>query len=192
MRCYGYGVPSLERALWCARNALCLVSQAEPYPYEQPENKGRVETRDMHLYELPWPVNELRELGEEEVRMRVTLSYFIEPSPGRRGWKYRHRYASHGLRFDVKRPLESVEDFRKRLNKMARDEEEDLARPRARNGHLARSSGAEAPSTRTGGPAPRANSRTAVTSAFIPSPDGGGNDHSLSGTPAPSGTHWSS
>lgn len=81
----------------------------------------------MHLYELPWPVNELRKLGEEEVRMRVTLSYFIEPSPGRRGWKYRHRYASHGLRFDVKRPLESVEDFRKRLNKMARDEEEDLA-----------------------------------------------------------------
>ncbi|WP_158633746.1 S8 family peptidase [Tautonia sociabilis] len=127
MRCYGYGVPSLDRALWCARNALCLVSQAELYPYERDEDASRVKTRDMHLYDLPWPVDELRELGEQEVTMRVTLSYFIEPSPGRRGWKYRHRYASHGLRFDVKRPLERVDDFRKRLNKMARDEEEELA-----------------------------------------------------------------
>jgi len=126
MRCYGYGVPSLDRALWCARNALALVSQAELQPYERPDGKGRVTTRDMHLYELPWPVEELRRLGERDATMRVTISYFIEPSPGRRGWKYRHRYASHGLRFDVKRPLESVQDFRKRLNKMAREEEEEL------------------------------------------------------------------
>ena len=58
--------------------------------------------------------------------MRVTLSYFIEPSPGRRGWKYKHRYASHGLRFDVKRPTETVDDFRKRLNKQAREEDDDI------------------------------------------------------------------
>ena len=52
MRCYGYGVPNLDRALWCARNALCLVSQAEVQPYERPGgNKGNVKTRDMHLYE---------------------------------------------------------------------------------------------------------------------------------------------
>ncbi len=126
MRCYGYGVPNLDRALWCARNALCLVSQAELQPYERLDDAGRVKTRDMHLYELPWPVDQLHGLGDADVTMRVTLSYMIEPSPGRRGWKYRHRYASHGLRFDVNRPLEGMEDFRKRLNKMARDEEEEV------------------------------------------------------------------
>ena len=127
VRCYGYGVPNLGRALWCARNALCLVSQAEVQPYERPGgNTGNVKTRDMHLYELPWPIAELRSLGEHEVTMRVTLSYFIEPSPGRRGWKYKHRYASHGLRFDVKRPTDTVDDFRKRLNKQAREEDDDL------------------------------------------------------------------
>lgn len=126
LRCYGYGVPDLDRALWCARNALCLVSQAEVQPYERPDNKGNPKTRDMHFYELPWPVKELQELGEQDVEMRVTLSYFIEPSPGRRGWKHKHRYASHGLRFDVNHPTESAEEFRKRINKQARDEEEDI------------------------------------------------------------------
>ena len=48
--------------------------------------------------------------------MRVTLSYFIEPNPGRRGNTPRTRYASHGLRFDVKRPGESVDMFRQRLS----------------------------------------------------------------------------
>jgi hypothetical protein len=57
--------------------------------------------------------------------MKVTLSYFIEPSPGRRGWTRQHRYQSHGLRFDVKRPTEKVADFRKRLTKAAWDEEEE-------------------------------------------------------------------
>ncbi len=122
LRCYGYGVPDLDRALWCAKNSLGLVSQAELQPFDK--FGSDVKTRDMHMYALPWPVEELRSLGEEPVTMRVTLSYFIEPSPGRRGWAYAHRYASHGLRFDVKRPTDTVEDFGKRLNRLARDEDE--------------------------------------------------------------------
>ena len=46
----------------------------------------------------------LEELGENDVRMRVTLSYFVEPNPPRRGYVARHQYASHGLRFSVRRP----------------------------------------------------------------------------------------
>ncbi|HJZ57165.1 MAG TPA: S8 family peptidase [Gemmataceae bacterium] len=122
LRCYGYGVPNLDRALWCARNALTLVAQEELQPFDKEDSK--MKTRDMHLYQLPWPVDELRSLGATTVQMRVTLSYFIEPSPGRRGWRNRHRYASHGLRFDGKRPLESTDTFRRRLNQQARDEDE--------------------------------------------------------------------
>ena len=65
----------------------------------------------------------LQDLGETPVEMRVTLSYFIEPNPARRGWGRKYSYASHSLRFDVKRPLESYEDFRRRINRAARDEE---------------------------------------------------------------------
>jgi hypothetical protein len=49
----------------------------------------------------------------------VTLSYFIEPSPARRGWKYRHLYSSHGLRFEVPRPNESLAAFKARMSKQA-------------------------------------------------------------------------
>lgn|GEM_PF-2796080 len=58
------------------------------------------------------------------VRLRVTLSYFIEPYPARRGWRHRYRYASHGLRFELKRPDETNDEFQKRLNRRALDEEE--------------------------------------------------------------------
>jgi len=58
----------------------------------------------------------------------VTLSYFIEPNPSERGFRSRYRYESHGLRFDVKRPLESEYDFRARINAAARNEEEGSRR----------------------------------------------------------------
>lgn len=115
---YGFGVPSAERALRSANDALTLVVQNSIRPFV----KGKM--RELHFFELPWPRDVLADLGATPVRLRITLSYFIEPNPGRRGWKKRYRYASHGLRFDVKGPTESIEDFRKRLNKSALQEDE--------------------------------------------------------------------
>ncbi|GER07158.1 hypothetical protein JCM17843_14680 [Kordiimonadales bacterium JCM 17843] len=119
VRRYGFGVPHLDRALRSANDALTLVAQATIRPFSE----GKM--REMHVHELPWPKEVLEELGQTPVRLRVTLSYFIEPNPGRRGWKKRHRYASHGLRFDLKTPTESIDEFRKRLNQRALDEDED-------------------------------------------------------------------
>ncbi|MEB2284046.1 MAG: hypothetical protein B6D46_02040 [Polyangiaceae bacterium UTPRO1] len=115
---YGFGVPSAERALRSANDALTLVAQSSIRPFAE----GKM--RELHFFDLPWPRDVLAELGATPVRLRVTLSYFVEPNPGRRGWKKRHRYASHGLRFDVKRPTESLEEFHKRLNKKALEEDE--------------------------------------------------------------------
>jgi Subtilase family len=115
---YGFGVPSAERALRSANDALTLVAQGSIRPFVE----GKM--RELHFFGLPWPREVLAELGATPVRVRITLSYFIEPNPGRRGWKKRHRYASHGLRFDVKGPTESLEEFRKRLNKKALEEDE--------------------------------------------------------------------
>jgi hypothetical protein len=120
VRRYGFGVPSLERALRSASNALTLITQASIRPFLGPNT-----VPEMHLYDLPWPRSELERLGETIVRLRVTLSYFVEPNPGRRGWFGKYRYPSHGLRFDVKGPLESTSLFTKRINKRALEEHED-------------------------------------------------------------------
>lgn len=119
----GFGIPNLERALWSADNSLTLIVQDNLQPFEKVTGKQPT-TRDMHLHRLPWPIDVLESLGETEVEMRVTLSYFIEPNPAERGIKGRYRYESHGLRFDVKRPLETENDFRARINRLVRDEEE--------------------------------------------------------------------
>jgi hypothetical protein len=115
LRCYGYGVPDLQRALHSAQNAVTMVYEGELQPFR--EEGGAIKTNHMHVHELPWPLEVLQELGDEEVTMRVTLSYFIEPSPNNVGWGVNHRYASHGLRFDVIRPLESPASFKRRISK---------------------------------------------------------------------------
>jgi len=121
LKCCGHGVPSLDKALWSARNALTMIVQDDLQPYDK--KKSDYKTKDMHIHSIPWPVEVLQELRETPVEMRVTLSYFIEPNPARRGWTRRYRYASHGLRFDVKTPEETLEQFRQRINRAAHDEE---------------------------------------------------------------------
>ncbi len=116
----GFGQPDLERALWSVENSLTLVCEDSLHPFTREGSKFPT-LRDMNLHRLPWPLQELEALGETEVEMRVTVSYFIEPNPSARGVKSRYRYESHGLRFDVKRPHESDDEFRQRINLAARD-----------------------------------------------------------------------
>jgi hypothetical protein len=121
LRYCGYGVPDEVALLWSTSNALTLIAQESLQPFFKDDDK-KVKTRDIHLHALPWPVEVLQELGDTEVEMRVTLSYFIEPNPGERGWANKYRYASHGLRFAVRRPLETEQQFHQRINQKARDE----------------------------------------------------------------------
>ena len=124
LRTCGFGVPSLERALYCASNSLTLISEAEIQPFDK--KNGTYVTRDMHLYDLPWPWEILLDLAETEVKMHATLSYFVETGPGEVGWGNRYRYPSHGLRFDLNGPSESEEEFIHRINRQVRDEEESI------------------------------------------------------------------
>lgn len=121
----GMGVPSLERAIWSVSNSLTMVVESSLHPFKREDGKEPT-MRDMNLHQLPWPLTELEALGEAQVEMRVTLSYFIEPNPSARGVRSRYRYESHGLRFDVKRQHESEDDFRARINAAARNEEEGM------------------------------------------------------------------
>jgi hypothetical protein len=124
VRRYGYGVPNLGRALRSLTNDVTMVIESSIQPFEETGGNPKIKTKDMLLHNLPWPQDALEELGQQIVQMKITLSYFIEPNPGERGWTRRHSYASHGLCFDVKRGEETLGNFRRRINKAAREEAE--------------------------------------------------------------------
>lgn len=121
LRQVGYGVPNLNRARNSAENALTLIAEAEIKPFKW--EKSRVKTDEFHLYQLPWPTDVLTELGAAEVRLKVTLSYFIEPNPGNKRYGEPRNYASHGLRFKMIGATESVPAFKGRVSEAMRDYE---------------------------------------------------------------------
>jgi hypothetical protein len=121
---YGYGVPSLDRALRSIHNDVTMVTQGIIQPFLVENNS--IKTSDLILHEFMWPRHALIGLANTPVEMKVTLSYFIEPNPGERGWTKHHTYASHGLRFIVKSSTESVAAFHSRINTIAREEEQNF------------------------------------------------------------------
>ncbi|BAQ67122.1 S8 family peptidase [Geminocystis sp. NIES-3709] len=125
IRRYGYGVPNLDRALNSSKSDLTLIIEDRLLPFKQGNNG--IKTNKMNVYDLPWPKEKLEELGETNVELKVTLSYFIEPNPGARGYKRKHRYGSYGLRFEVKRPLETDKEFQCRINQVIRNEEKIIS-----------------------------------------------------------------
>lgn len=124
IRVCGYGVPNLERAVYSAQNSVNLIIEDELQPFVK-KSGGSITSNEMHMHDIPWPSDILKNLGEKAVKMRVTLSYYIEPGPGKIGWKDKYRYPSCGLVFDVNNPTESKEEFKRRISKAMRDEDED-------------------------------------------------------------------
>ena len=123
LRCCGYGVADLQRAINSMDNNVNMIIQSEIQPYT--DEGGTKRTKDLHLHEIPWLKDLLLSLGNTKVKMRVTLSYFIEPAPDNKGWNNKYRYASSALRFGVINKNQTKEDFLKSINKAAREDSKD-------------------------------------------------------------------
>ena len=93
LRSCGYGIPNLNRAIQCFNNSVNMIVQGELQPYIKERSSPRM--NEMHIHTFPWPKAVLLDLGETKVKLKVTLSYYIEPSPGEIGWKDRYRYPCH-------------------------------------------------------------------------------------------------
>lgn len=120
----GYGVPDEKVAVASSDTQATFIFENELVPYQQGKN-DTVIYKDMHFYELPWPKGVLLGMGSENVRLRVTLSYYIEPSPTHKSSYKKYRYQSAGLTFDVKTVNETRSQFIARHNcKQAVDVEE--------------------------------------------------------------------
>lgn len=113
-RKFGYGVPDIARALQSASSDLALVSQAYIQPFKR--EAGRDKFGEAHYYPLPWPKEMLEELENTTVRLKVALSYFVEPNPSSSASIDPARYRSFGLRFDLQRRGEGMDLFRRHTN----------------------------------------------------------------------------
>ncbi|MRX46939.1 S8 family peptidase [Pedobacter puniceum] len=118
----GYGVPQLEGAIYSANNSLTLIAEKiiKPLKWE-----GRVKTDEFHLFELPWPKEALEGLFNTPVKLKITLSYFIEPNPGNKRYTLAANYVSHGLRFKIIDNNESRKAFMGRISKATQGEDYD-------------------------------------------------------------------
>ncbi|MBW8688169.1 S8 family peptidase [Chitinophaga rhizophila] len=119
IRNVGYGVPNLEKAKYSAANSLSLIAERSLKPFKL--NGSKTEPDQFHLFDLPWPTDVLQDLLATEVRFKITLSYFIEPNPGNKQYDLATSYRSHGLRFKMKGPNESLAAFKARVSKDMRD-----------------------------------------------------------------------
>ncbi len=75
LRTCGFGVPNLEKALWCIQNSVNLIIQSELQPYDRKPD-GSYKTKDMHIHELPWPKDLLLSLGEIPVVLKSNFIIF--------------------------------------------------------------------------------------------------------------------
>lgn len=126
LRTFGYGVPDLDRALYSRESALTYIAQETIQPFSFKDGSSTPETNEIHFFNLPWASDLLLQMGEIPVKLKITLSYFIEAAEGRIGFKDKYRYQSYGLRFDVNNVGDREDIFRKRVNIAAREENEEL------------------------------------------------------------------
>jgi hypothetical protein len=123
VRTCGFGVPNVIRALTSFQNDFTMIIEDSIQPYKKEKSR---KNNEMKFYTLPFPKEELENLGGTSVEMRVTLSYFIEPNPSSRGRSV-HSYKSHGLRFALKTPAETNGHFMGRITKALQEEDFDYS-----------------------------------------------------------------
>lgn len=122
LRRFGYGIPDLDVAQYSASNRACLIEQCYIQPFTRGDDNRNAGYMHMNIHALPWPVEFLKEHGAVKIRLRVTLSYFIEPNPADKPPTQKYSYTSHRLKFELQRPLETLDIFRQRVNKRDRPE----------------------------------------------------------------------
>jgi hypothetical protein len=126
LRDYGFGEPDEPRLFGSGESGVTMIIQDSIQPFDPESMAGAARLHHFHLHDLPWPRQVFDQHRDVQLTLRVTLSYFIQPSPGSRCWhrSKKYRYASHLLRFSFKRSTESEAVFRRALEKRIEEEDE--------------------------------------------------------------------
>lgn len=126
LRAVGYGAIRPINSLSSSGQRATIVLQATLKPFRR---DGTIKMGSHNVHALPWPAAELLELEGQQARLRITLSYFVEPNPSKRGWNSKYRYPSFGLRFSLKGAVETDAEFLQRVNLLERDEDDEQGHP---------------------------------------------------------------
>ncbi|MGO3383230.1 MAG: S8 family peptidase, partial [Acinetobacter guillouiae] len=90
------------------------------------DEDGEIRFDELHHHKVPLPKELIVRAAVENPnslgRLKVTLSYFIEPNPTSNKYATKYAYRSFGLGFNVKSPLQSEENFLATINSLAVDE----------------------------------------------------------------------
>ncbi len=129
----GYGVPDLDLARACAADrATVIIEDTIPNsitiarPRKNPPKRAStpvtepVRQRVMKVFRMPASEELLLASPETDVELRVTLSYFAEPSTFRAN-------IEHGLdlKWDMQGPQEAEDEFLERINDLLRERDVD-------------------------------------------------------------------
>jgi len=125
LRTVGYGAPHLSHSLSDQPNCATMIAQAEIQPFRFDGSTAKY--NEYHVYSFPWPQMGLEQFLAHDIRMRITLSYFVEPNPGNR-ISSRYRYPGCRLKFKVSSPGQSVNDLKAEINQYAADDAQDSDR----------------------------------------------------------------
>jgi hypothetical protein len=115
LRAFGYGVPHPERSMSSDSNRPVMIYEGSLVPSR---HDGRKADRQADFIELPFPWDELDAIGESNVEVTVTLSYFAEPTDN----LTRRAYVGGRLRWDLQGPTETADSFRARINRIVLDQ----------------------------------------------------------------------
>lgn len=111
----GYGVPTEKKAIVSEDCYATFIAEQTMTPLAKATN-GKYKLNAMHIFDLPWPKEILESMGDEEVKLRITLSYYIQPAPGSKTRHNKYRYPSLRLRFEVNKPTEDEAQFIRRVS----------------------------------------------------------------------------
>lgn len=128
----GYGVPDENRAIVSSDNRVTFIAEDRLKPFVL-GRANKLKFGHMNLYHLPWPKTLLTDMAELEVRLKITLSYYVKPSPGIRSRLNKYTFQSIRLKFDVKGAHESENEFKNRIKKASEDVEERIPDPELKN-----------------------------------------------------------
>ena len=116
----GYGIPCESKAIMSEDSYVTFISQQVIHPFKKTSGH-KCRLYGMHIYDLPWPKKLLEEMGNAEVTLKITLSFYIQPAPGKKTKLIKYLYPSTVLRFDVNNPEETKEEFISRVSHISQE-----------------------------------------------------------------------
>lgn len=129
----GYGVPDENKAIVSSDSRVTFIAEDKLKPFVLGKRGNSLKFGQMNLYHMPWPKRVLEGFADEMVRLKITLSYYIKPSPGVRSRLNKYTFQSIRLKFDVKGQNESDRDFKNRIKKITEEGEDNVRDPELRN-----------------------------------------------------------